>query len=200
MSDTVDDGDVPEMQVTVRREEPEPPEVGRPVGFVGLGAMGLPMVVALVRAGHSVLACDVDVGRLSLAADSCGSGLHATTVVAELGMRCDVVLMMLPGSAEVAEVTGELAVTMAQGGLMVDLGESDPVETRVLAAALSGHGLRLIDAPAFGTPEQADAGTLAFMVGGTTADVATVQPYLRAMGSSATHTGDTGSAHEAARA
>jgi 3-hydroxyisobutyrate dehydrogenase len=176
--------------------------VGRPIGFVGLVAMGLPMVAALVRAGHSVLACDVDVGRLSLGADVCGPRLHETPVIAEVGLRCDVILVTLPSSVEVAEVIGDLAATMAPGGLIVDLGPSDPVGLRrsCWRRPCPKHGLRLIDAPALGTPEQADAGTLAFMVGGTAADVASVQPYLRATGSLTTHTGDTGSALEAARA
>ena len=204
MSQTLND-DVPELSPTAQQDDAEAIGLTTPVGFIGLGAMGLPMATALVRAGHSVLACDIDMARLSMIVDACGVGavnargaaIHTTPIAAELGTRCDLVFLMLPGSFEVAQVTGDLAATMAPGGRMVDLGHTDPAETLALAASLAAHVLRLIDAPAVGGPAEAEAATLEFMIGGGEADLAAIELYLKAMGSLLTHTGDVGSAHEA---
>ena len=196
MSQTMDE-DVPDMTPAAHREEKAPASLGRPVGFIGLGAMGLPMATSLVRAGHAVLACDTDFARLSLMAECCGGGVHTTSIAAELGSRCELVFLMLPGSRTVAEVTGDLATTMPPGGRIVDLGHSDPAETRVLAAALGEKSLRLVDAPALGGPDEAAAATLAFKIGGTQGDVVAVEPYLKAMGGASSHTGGIGSAHQA---
>jgi 3-hydroxyisobutyrate dehydrogenase len=198
MSQTLND-DVPELSPTAQQDDAEAVALTMPVGFVGLGAMGLKMAAALVRAGHSVLACDIDMARLSMAVDECGDAIHTTPIAAELGTRCELVFLMLPGSFEVAQVTGDLAATMAPGGRMVDLGHTDPAETRTLAASLAAHVLRLIDAPAVGGPQEAAAATLEFLIGGGEADLAAVEPYLKAMGGMLTHTGDVGSAHEAVR-
>jgi len=198
MSETVAD-DLPEMAPTSGDADPPPLGLGRPVGFIGLGAMGLPMVKALVRAGHAVLACDSDMARLSLAVDACGEGLHTTPLATELGDRCDLVFLMLPDSMAVAEVTGDLAPHLAAGSLIADLGSSDPAETRLLAGALSARWLRLIDAPALGDPADAAAAELGFLVGGAPEDNAALTPYLMAMGEIRRHTGPVGSAHAAVR-
>ena len=180
------------------RDDPALSGTSPPLGFIGIGMMGLPMVQALVRAGHAVLACDSDAARLSMLVDACGSGaVHTTPVAAEVGERCEVVLLMLPTSEHVAGVLlGEQGLgKMRPGGLIVDMGSSIPAETRRLAAALAERGLRLMDAPVSGGVAKARAGTLAILAGGADADLDKARPYLEALGETLIRTGAVGSAH-----
>ena len=187
-------------QPATQRDESQPTDTDLPLGFIGIGTMGLPMAVAVVRAGHAVLACDSDPSRLVLLADECGpeSRVHTTPVVAEVGARCRTVVLMLPTSEHVAGVVlgdGGLAGTLSPGSLIVDMGSSIPGETRRLAADLATRGLRLMDAPVSGGMAKARTGQLAILVGGAEADVEQARPYLEAMGETLLRTGAVSSAH-----
>lgn len=171
-----------------------------PLGFIGLGMMGLPMAEAVVRAGHPVVACDRDPARLALLADACGNGalVRTTLMIAEVGEHCRTVVLMLPTSEHVAGVLlGEdgLARSLAPGALVVDMGSSIPAETRRLAEALADRGLRLIDAPVSGGVAKAREGTLAILVGGADAEVREARPYLEAMGETLIRVGPVGAGH-----
>lgn len=167
------------------------------VGFIGLGAMGLPMAANLVRKGHAVLACDVDPGRLSLLSETChhAEGLHTTPMPAEVGARCGLIVLMLPTSLHVDEVVMQLQDHLHPGALLIDMGSSIPRETRRIAADLAGRGIRYMDAPVSGSVLGAVAGTLSIMAGGADADVHTAQPVLEAVGKTIFRTGAVGSGH-----
>ncbi|MBV8576536.1 MAG: NAD(P)-dependent oxidoreductase [Acetobacteraceae bacterium] len=168
----------------------------RPLGFIGLGAMGLPMAASAAR-HHALLACDTDPVRIALLIEEVGqlSTVHTTPVPAEVGARCDVVVLMLPTSAQVGPVVRELAETLRPGGLVIDMGSSNPAETRRLAAELADRGIRLMDAPVSGSVVKALDGTLSILAGGAEADIERAMPYLRAMGERIIRTGPVGSAH-----
>lgn len=189
-----------QQQPQAQRADPRELATRQPLGFIGLGTMGLPMAQAVVRAGHPLLGCDSNAARLVMLIEECGKGapVHTTPVVAEVGERCEVVVLMLPTSDHVAEVVlGEhgLARSLAPGSLIVDMGSSVPAETRRLAAALADRGLRLIDAPVSGGVAKARTGSLAILVGGADGDVAKAHPYLQTMGAELIRTGPVGSAH-----
>lgn len=182
------------------RDDPPETAILSPLGFIGLGMMGLPMAQAVVRAGHPVVACDRDPARLAVLADACGSTalVHTTPVIAEVGEHCRTVVLMLPTSEHVAGVLlGEegLAGSLAPGSLIVDMGSSVPAETRRLAAALADRGLRLIDAPVSGGVAKAREGTLTILVGGADAEVTGARPYLQAMGETLVRVGPIGAGH-----
>lgn len=169
----------------------------QPLGFIGLGMMGLPMAACVIRAGHAILGCDADASRLSLLVETSGESalVHTTPVVGEVGERCAVVVLMLPTSLHVDGVVQVLRTTMAPGGVIVDMGSSVPAETKRLAAELAGQGLRLVDAPVSGGVAKALTGSLSILVGGDDADVAIAMPYLQAMGDAIIRTGAVGSGH-----
>lgn len=173
----------------------EPADTAKPLGFVGLGAMGLPMAVAAARR-HALLGCDADPGRLAQLVDEVGqrSTVHTTPVAAEVAARCDVIALVLTGSA-IPAAMGEMGSGLRPGTLVIDMGSSDPDATRRLAAELGKRDVRFIDAFAAGSIEQAHSGTLAILVGGADADVNAALPYLRAMGATIIRTGPVGSAH-----
>jgi 3-hydroxyisobutyrate dehydrogenase len=158
-----------------------------PVGFIGLGMMGRPMAENLLAKGFSLLTCD--------AAGVTLAGAEAAASPATLAARAGPILLMLPDSRAVAAVMEAMLPALNAGALVVDMGSSDPAETRRWAAALAARGAAMLDAPVSGSVPKARAGTLAIMVGGAERDIARAMPLLRAMGETILPTGPVGSAH-----
>lgn len=173
---------------------------GAPVGFVGLGMMGLPMVRRLLGAGHRVALADTDPARFEPFAAEAGASRPAS--LAEMGATCPVVVTMLPNGKIVEQVVlgrpganDGLAAGMTAGSIVVDMSSSSPVGTRELAARLAERGIRLVDAPVSGGVKRAVDGSLAIMAGGDAADIERVRPILSAMGRTIFHTGGAGTGH-----
>jgi 3-hydroxyisobutyrate dehydrogenase len=172
------------------------------VGFVGLGNMGAPMVRCLVRAGHPVVAYDTRPGiAAGLAAESaCEGRVHIAADLADVGLRTNLVITMLPDSKIVrAVVMGRpnapgLAASLTHGSVVVDMSSSYPLDTRALAKDIAAAGIDIIDAPVSGGVGRAIMGTLAIMAGGDTQVLDRVAPMLSAMGT-VHRTGGLGSGH-----
>jgi 3-hydroxyisobutyrate dehydrogenase len=163
------------------------------IGFIGVGTMGLPMAVNLVKKGFTVTAFDVNPAAVKAAA---GAGMGAAASAAEAVAGADLVITMLPSSPHVdSAFTGDGGVLMAarKGTLCVDMSTIDPAVTRRIAAAAVERGLRFVDAPVSGGVPRATDGTLAIMVGGAPADVEAARPALAAMGANVIHVGPVGS-------
>ncbi len=147
------------------------------VAAIGLGTMGLPMARHLVAAGHDVVGCDLDRGRVeALVAD------RAATP-GEAAAGADVVLLSLPSADAVAEVVlGERGVRSAArpGTLLVDMSTSPPSLARRLAAECSE--LDVLDAPVSGGPRGAEDASLTIMVGGTENAFERARPLFEALG------------------
>lgn len=166
------------------------------VGFIGLGAMGLPMARRLLAAGFPVVAMRHRDPHAPAALAAAGAGVVETPVA--LAPLVDVVVLMLPSSREVeAVVTGEgaLEAALIPGQVLVDMGTSDPASTRRLAARLAARGVSLVDAPVSGGVRGATDGTLVIMAGGPAEVVARVRPILDALGRHVVHAGPTGAGH-----
>lgn len=166
------------------------------LGFVGIGTMGAPMVRVLRQAGHAPALLDANPAAAEAVAAE--TGLTVCQDGASLGAICDVVILMLPRSDIVRAVclgASGLASGMAAGSVIVDMGSSDPQETRRLGGDLAGRGITLLDAPVSGGVRKAAAGTLAIMLGADDAAAAArVLPVLQAMGR-VLRTGGLGSGH-----
>jgi len=163
------------------------------IGFIGVGTMGLPMAINLVRKGFAVTAHDTNADAVRAAA---AAGMRAAASAAEAVAASDIVITMLPSSPHVETVyTGDGGVIAAarEGTLCVDMSTIDPAVSRRVAAAAGERGLRFIDAPVSGGVPRATDGTLAIMVGGATADVEEARPALSAMGANVIHVGPVGS-------
>jgi 3-hydroxyisobutyrate dehydrogenase len=83
------------------------------------------------------------------------------------------------------------------GGIVMDLGVTDPLETVALAQQLESHAVKLVDVPAFGTPEDAKEGRLTLLAGGEDETIERCRPILEKLGSRVIRTGATGSAQAA---
>lgn len=163
------------------------------IGFIGVGTMGLPMAVNLVKKGFAVTAFDTAAAATAAAA---AAGMGAAASAAEAVATADLVITMLPSSPHVESVyTGDGGVLAAarKGMLCVDMSTIDPAVSRRVAAAARERGLRFIDAPVSGGVPRATDGTLAIMVGGAPEDVQEARPALEAMGANVIHVGPVGS-------
>lgn len=175
----------------------------RKIGFIGLGAMGLPMLENLARqASFDLKAFDTSEApfdRLSQHPEW-GRSLHRAAAMTDLADR-DIVILMLPNSAITNRVvlgddTGQgLADILGQGAKIIDMGSSDPLETRKLNTTLEARGIHLVDAPVSGAVARAATGKLAIMFGGSDAALGDVRPVLETMGSDLFAVGLTGDAH-----
>jgi 3-hydroxyisobutyrate dehydrogenase len=161
------------------------------VGFVGLGHMGVPMTVRLVAAGHEVRGFDVDPAARARA------GGAAVGSLADSAAGVDAVVLMLATSAIVRQVALDegLLEAVEPGALVVDMGSSDPTQTRELAAEAGRRGVRYLDAPVSGGVVGAEAGTLTIMAGGAEADLESCRPIFEAVGAKVVHAGPVGAGH-----
>lgn len=152
------------------------------VAFIGLGAMGRPMVENLAKAGFTVQSYDKN-----------GAGTAKSVPAAAKG--AEILITMLPDGATVREVVLEALPALARGSIVVDMSSADPAGTRALGQALQGSGIEMVDAPVSGAVVGAKNATLAIMVGGTVAGLARVLPALKAMGNQIFHVGPLGAGH-----
>lgn len=163
------------------------------IGFIGLGNMGSPMALNLLKAGYSLSVFDVSPQAVSALVEA---GAQAVTAPAEFAQsEVQVIISMLPASAQVKGIyLGEsgLLAHLPQGVLLIDSSTIDPLSAREVAAAAAARGQAMLDAPVSGGTGGAQAGTLTFMVGGSLEAFQQAQPILSAMGKNIVHCGDSG--------
>lgn len=136
------------------------------IGFIGLGIMGRPMTLNLLKAGHNVTVYDINkeaVDKLVAA------GAKGAVSPKEVGENSDIIITMVPNSQHVREaVLGEngIAKGAKAGSVVIDMSSITPVASKQIAEELSKVGIEMLDAPVSGGEPGAIAGTLAIMVGG----------------------------------
>ncbi len=171
------------------------------IGFVGIGAMGTPMVARLAQAGLKLVIYDADPARTKAYAATPGVEIAAS--LAELGRASDIVITMLPDGKIVRKVLcGEndnyqdcIAASLKAGATVIDMSSSSPIGTRELETLLDKRGVKLIDAPVSGGVKRAESGELAIMVGGDETLFAQCRPLLEKMGTQIFHAGPLGAGH-----
>ncbi|MGI8878772.1 MAG: NAD(P)-dependent oxidoreductase [Candidatus Limnocylindria bacterium] len=155
------------------------------IGFIGLGIMGRPMALNLVKAGHRLIVHSRSPGPVNelVAAGATRGG------VVDIAARCDLVITMLPDTVTVEVVVRELAGGLRRGALIIDMSTIHPDAARSLATELAAKGIAFLDAPVSGGERGAIEGTLSVMVGGDSAELERAMPVLRAMSSRIVHVG-----------
>jgi len=162
------------------------------VGYIGLGIMGLPCVLNLLKAGHAVTVWS---RRPDSAAAALAAGASWADSPAQLAAQVDVLVSNVSDTGDVEQVLlGEQgAVHGAQKGLVcVDMSTISPIGARDIAARLAAAGVDFLDCPVSGGQVGAVNGSLTIMVGGKAEALAKVRPALEAMGKTITHIGDSG--------
>jgi len=153
------------------------------ISILGLGTMGRPMARKLIDAGY-----DVRGWNRSTLSENLTAGIHLGQNL-EQAARADVCLLMLLDSAAVNAVLEQLTPHLSAGQIILDMGSSDPAQSRKIARGLAAKGIGWVDAPVSGGPEGAFKGSLAIMAGGTETDFSCVKPILDALGGNVVHVG-----------
>ncbi|MCG8315880.1 MAG: 3-hydroxyisobutyrate dehydrogenase [Pseudomonadales bacterium] len=162
------------------------------VAFIGLGNMGAPMAINLVKAGHTVRAFDLVAENLALVE---AAGADAMASAQEAVADVDVVISMLPSGPIVESLyiyDTKLLEAIDPKSLIIDCSTIAPENAINLANAAKAKNLVTIDAPVSGGVGGAQAGTLTFIVGGSLDAFERAKPVLSDMGKNVFHAGDHG--------
>jgi len=164
------------------------------IGFIGLGLMGKPMALNLLKKGFPVIVHSRSRGPVD---ELVAAGATAAASPAEIARAASLIVTMLPDGPDVAlvlEGPNGIFSAMQRGTVIVDSSTIAPATAKRLAAATAERGGAFLDAPVSGGEIGAIAGTLAFMVGGDAAAVEKARPAIEAMGSpeKLVHVGESG--------
>ncbi len=174
------------------------PRNGGRAGFVGLGAMGMPLARRLAAAGRPVAAYDVREEALEIACAD--AGIHAAPHPANLAQTCAVVFTCLPDPQAIRDtyLGAQGLVAGARDGLVVcELSTCSPELCAEMSAALARRGAIYVEAMMIGPPAAAAAGKVFFVAAGDRSLEAHVAPALAAMGRGYRWVGETGAASRA---
>ncbi|MEM8877793.1 MAG: 3-hydroxyisobutyrate dehydrogenase [Pseudomonadota bacterium] len=167
------------------------------IAFIGLGNMGLPMAINLVKADHVVTGIDLSPEQVARFTEA--GGLSAPSPQQAVS-DADTVITMLPAGSHVRAIylgdDGLIAAASA-GTLFIDCSTIDVASAREVAAAAAAAGHAMLDAPVSGGVGGAEAGTLTFMVGGTDESFARGEPIIQAMAKTIVHAGGAGNGQAA---
>ncbi len=162
------------------------------IGFIGLGIMGRPMALNLLKGDHAVT---VWARRPESRQPLLIAGAAEAGSPAEVARSSELVISMVADAPDVAEVMlGEAGVARgaAPGLVAVDMSTIAPAAARDIGQGLAAAGVDFLDAPVSGGEVGAIASTLSIMVGGSAAGFATAQPAFAAMGKNIVHVGASG--------
>lgn len=152
------------------------------IGFIGVGVMGKPMCLNLLKAGFPLT---VYVRRPEAAREVVEAGATLAESSRAVAEASDVVITIVPNSPEVEEVVlgpnGVLEGVRA-GMTVVDMSTIAPATSKKVAAACAERGVAFMDAPVSGGSQGAEAGTLTIMAGGEAATFERLRPIFAAMG------------------
>jgi 4-hydroxybutyrate dehydrogenase/sulfolactaldehyde 3-reductase len=165
------------------------------VGFIGLGVMGSPMALNVLKGGHELTVYD---RRPEALEPLVAAGARAAASPREVGAASQIVVTMLPEPQHVEQVVlaeDGIAAGMAAGGIVIDMSTIDPVTSQRVGQALKARGIAMVDSPVGKTSEHAVSGTLTLMVGGEPADIERAMPVLRCMGTDTFLCGGPGMGH-----
>jgi 3-hydroxyisobutyrate dehydrogenase len=167
------------------------------IGFIGLGNMGLPMALNLVKAGHAVTGVDIQPAAAKKFATEGGIAAQST---ADACRGAEIIVTMLPAGEQVKTIymgdTGVIA-NVKSDTLLIDCSTIDVETARAVAKAAETNAVMMLDAPVSGGVGGAQAATLTFMVGGPEQAFMRAKPILEAMGKTIVHAGGAGNGQAA---
>ena len=147
------------------------------IGFIGLGAMGLPMAGHLVAAGHDVTVASRSRGPIEAAV---ALGAHDGGTPLGVAQAAELIILCVPNSPQVVEVVDGMLAALGRGKTVVDCSTIDPEVERAQHIRVAATGARYLDAPLSGGTTGARNGVLTLMVGGDAPTLEDVTPALSA--------------------
>ncbi|MFC7478443.1 NAD(P)-dependent oxidoreductase [Dankookia sp. GCM10030260] len=159
------------------------------IGFVGLGAMGLPMARNLVARGHRVRGFDM---RPAAGEALAAAGGEAAASAAETAQGAEVLVLMVVNAAQAKAVLfeGGALDALAPGGVVALMATCPPGAVEAIAARVLAAGRRFVDAPVSGGVVGAVGGTLTVMAAAPRESFEAVRPALEAIGDKVFHVGE----------
>jgi len=151
------------------------------IGFIGLGVMGQPMALNLVRAGTDLVVWNRSPEG---SAPFRALGVPVSDTSADVFRRARIVILMLFNEEAIDSVLGRrtpVFADMVAGHTIVNMGSTSPAYSRGLEADVRGAGGRYVEAPVSGSRKPAEAGQLVGMLAGAREDVDEVRPLLAPM-------------------
>ena len=165
------------------------------VAFIGLGNMGNPMAMNMIKKGHVLKVYDLNPNTTK---NLIAAGAKGAASVADAVAGATVIVTSLPGTPEVeaAYLNADGIVDKARAGsVLIDLSSVLPSTPKKIEARAKAKGLKFLDAPVSGGVTGAAAATLAVMAGGDKAVLEEVRALLNAIGTNIYHVGPAGAAN-----
>ncbi|MBM3395850.1 MAG: NAD(P)-dependent oxidoreductase, partial [Betaproteobacteria bacterium] len=162
------------------------------VGFIGLGSMGGPMALNLLKGGHQL---HVWARREATTQPLVDAGAIRCASPREVGAQCEVIVLVVTTGQDVEQVVlgeGGIAEGARPGTVIIDCGTIPPATTRRVCQALRARGMEMLDSPVSGGEAGAKAGTLSIMVGGALPVFERMRPVYECMGKTLVYMGETG--------
>ncbi len=163
------------------------------IGFIGIGLMGKPMTLRLLKAGYKVTVWNRSPEKLE---EVLAAGAKRATTIDKLVLNTEVIFLSLADTAAVNDVVsanGGIGRFANDKKIIVDLSSIDPSETRRFGQSLQSQcGIHWVDAPVSGGVVGAEQGTLTIMAGGLDSDIERIRPILQHLSQRLTHMGDLG--------
>src|SRR5437016_13049819 len=134
------------------------------IGFVGLGIMGHPMALNLIRGGHELIVY----GKRRLPADVREAGATVCDTLKAIAENAEIVILMVPDTPDVKSVLfdpGGVAEGLSPGKIVVDMSSISPIETKLFAAETNTKGCDYLDAPGAGCEVGTEAAWLTIVLG-----------------------------------
>lgn len=155
--------------------------VSRKIGFVGLGNMGLPMCLNLIKKNKEVIVYDLNNDAVQTAEIA---GADPASTLDTVAKECSIIITMLPGCEAVNSVMEIIVDSLGESSLLIDCSTVSPTTSRHWNHEATKRGHSLIDAPVSGGVKGAEAGSLTFMVGceSDTDAFDVAEPVLKMMG------------------
>ena len=167
------------------------------IGFIGLGHMGAPMALNLLKHPHQLIVHDVSTDAVNKLVQA---GAQAAQSLIHLAQQCEIIITMLPAGQHVKEIClneNGLFNHVQKNTLIIDSSSIDVDTTRQLSELATQKQIQLLDAPVSGGVVGAEAGTLTFMVGGSTESFQRAQTILNCMGKNIIYAGAAGNGQAA---
>ncbi|MBV9811684.1 MAG: 2-hydroxy-3-oxopropionate reductase [Acetobacteraceae bacterium] len=161
------------------------------VGFIGLGIMGAPMALNLIKGGHELFVF----GKRRLPEEIRQQAAAVCDSLKEIAEKAETVILMVPDTPDVKSVLFDpdgVAAGLSAGKTVVDMSSISPIETKAFAAEIANKGCDYVDAPVSGGEVGAKAASLTIMVGGSDGAFARVKPLFDLMGKNITLVGGVG--------
>jgi 2-hydroxy-3-oxopropionate reductase len=161
------------------------------VGFIGMGIMGKPMSLNLIRGGHELYVHS----RHGAPQELVAAGATACDSAMEVARKAETIITMVPDTPDVVAVlfgAKGVAEGLTRGKIVVDMSSISPVETKQFAQKINALGCQYLDAPVSGGEVGAKAASLTIMVGGPEDAFNKVKPLFELMGKNITLVGGNG--------